>query len=111
MIKLILLLASVLFIAACAQTEEQSSAVEASSAATIEINNFKLIPDTVTIKRGGTVTWVQKDSIAHTVAITDIPESPSLNKGDTWSYTFDKTGNYNYICSIHPSMKGRIIVK
>ena len=110
--KYILLIPLLLFIGACAQQAvEQSSAVEASSAATVRINNFKFIPDTVTIKRGGTVTWVQEDSVPHTISIKDLTESPALSKGDTWSYTFDKTGNYNYICSIHPSMTGRIIVK
>ncbi len=110
--KHILLIPLLLFIGACVQqTEEQSSAVEASTAATVEIKDFKFVPDTVTIKRGGTVTWIQRDSAPHTVALTDIPESPRLEQGDTWSYTFDKTGNYNYICGIHPYMKGRIIVK
>jgi len=110
-VKIILVLFLVFFIAACGQTQEQSSAVEASDSASVEINNFQFIPDTVTIKRGGTVTWLQKDSVAHTVAIKDIEPSPVLNNGDTWSYSFDKTGNYNYICSIHPAMKGKIIVK
>lgn len=111
--KIILITIVILFIASCAPQKpvEQSSATEASSTATVDISDFAFVPDTITIKRGGTVTWIQKDSVPHTVAIEGIPESPSLNQGDTWSYTLDKTGSYKYICSIHPSMEGKIIVK
>ena len=35
----------------------------------------------------------------------------SLAKGATFSFTFDKPGTYTYICSIHPTMKGTVIVK
>ncbi|MEW6062846.1 MAG: cupredoxin family copper-binding protein [Nanoarchaeota archaeon] len=111
-IKIILALFLILFIAACAQqAEEQSSAVEAQDTALIEISNFQFVPGTATIKRGGTVTWVQKDSVAHTIAIKDLQTSSLLNEGEQWNFTFDKTGSYSYICSIHPSMKGKIIVK
>ncbi|MFQ5886404.1 MAG: plastocyanin/azurin family copper-binding protein, partial [Anaerolineae bacterium] len=38
-------------------------------------------------------------------------ESPRLNKGDSWSYTFDVAGTFDYICGLHPSMKGQIIIE
>lgn len=110
--KRIIFVLALFFLVACAKTEtvEQSSAVEAPEKSSIEIKNFAFVPDTITVKRGATVIWIQKDSAPHTVKFDD-EESPTLSVGDTWSKTFDKPGDYKYICAIHPSMKGRVIVK
>ncbi len=110
--KRIIFALALLLLVACAKTEtvEQSSAVQAPEKSSVEINNFAFIPDTITVKRGATVTWTQMDSAPHTVKF-DEEESPTLSIGDTWSKTFDKTGDYRYVCGIHPSMKGRVIVK
>lgn len=108
--KIFGILVLVLFVGACNQTDEQSSAVDAKDSATIEINNFAFNPDTVTIKAGGSVTFVQKDSIQHDVTF-DNKKSPLLKEGENYVIAFDKTGSYKYHCSIHPSMNGKIIVK
>jgi len=100
----------VFFLISCTQTVKQSSAPEAPERSTIEIKNFEFIPDTITVKRGATVSWIHKDSVPHTIKFDD-EESPVLNFGDKFSKTFNKTGEYRYTCGIHPSMKGRIIVK
>ncbi len=81
-----------------------------SERAEVSIEGFTFQPATLTIAPGTTVTWINKDSAAHTVAIAGT-ESPRLDKGDSWSYTFDIAGTFDYICGLHPSMKGRIIVE
>jgi plastocyanin len=82
------------------------------NAAQIMITNFNFDPETITIKAGSTVTWTNQDSVAHTVVAQDGSwKSESLAKGTSFSYTFDKPGTYAYICSIHPTMKGTIIVQ
>jgi amicyanin len=83
-----------------------------SSAATVQVNisNFKFQPQSVTIQKGDTVTWTNQDTVAHDVKFSD-SESPSLNKGDLYSKTFNTPGNYGYFCDIHPYMKGTVIVK
>jgi len=75
----------------------------------IEGNSFK--PDSLTIKVGDTVTWINKDSYNHTVkAKTGEFDSGNMANGAKFSFTFDKEGTYDYICSIHTFMTGKIVV-
>ena len=83
---------------------------------TVDIQGFAFSPDTITITKGTTVTWTNKDSAAHTVkgigaALTSGTfSSGTLNQGQTYSQTFNEAGTFDYECSIHPSMKGKVIV-
>ena len=66
----------------------------------------------MTFKVGECVTWTNNDSATHTVAAGDGTfKSGDLAKGGTFSFTFTKAGTYTYICSIHPQMKGTVIVQ
>ncbi len=69
-------------------------------------------PETVTIKVGDTVTWVNQDAPQHDV-IADNGEFKSdlFDRGQTFSYTFTKAGTYPYHCSIHPGMAGTVVVE
>lgn len=77
---------------------------------TVEITGFAFVPATVTISKGTTIIWTQQDSFPHTVTGTGL-DSGSLGKGQTFSYTFNEAGTFNYICSLHTSMKGTVIVQ
>ncbi len=77
----------------------------------ITIRNFAFEPATLTVKAGTTVTWTNEDSVSHQVHSEGVFDSPALSKGESWEYTFSESGTYDYICSIHPSMKGTIIVE
>lgn len=71
------------------------------------IKDFKFDSNDMTIKKGTTITWTNEDLAPHTVTENDGksgPDSKNLNKGDSYSYTFNTTGSYNYHCSIHPNM-------
>ena len=80
----------------------------------VAISGFAFKPDTLTIKKGDTVVWTQMDNAPHTVSVSKGPEmitSGSMSKGDTFDYTFTKSGTYEYHCSIHPNMKATIVVE
>jgi plastocyanin len=78
----------------------------------VNIANFKFDPGTLTVEVGTKVTWTQLDETIHdSTSKTKVWSSPILNKGDKYSYTFTKAGTYEYWCSIHPEMLGRVIVK
>lgn len=83
----------------------------------VVINNFAFGPATLTVKRGTTVTWINKDGDAHTVtAVTAVGVKPlfgsnPLDTGDSFSFTFSQPGTYAYFCKIHPTMKGVIVVQ
>ncbi|HSF28307.1 MAG TPA: cupredoxin family copper-binding protein [Nitrosopumilaceae archaeon] len=68
-------------------------------------------PAVIKVSAGTTVTWTNDDKIIHTV--TDLGnefDSGFIQPDETWKHTFDAKGNYYYFCSIHPWMKGAVIV-
>lgn len=80
---------------------------------TVTIQDFKFSPATLNVKVGTTVTFVQEDSIPHTATgsgDSSFIKSPTLTKGQTYTVTFTKAGTYDYICSIHPYMRGSVVV-
>jgi plastocyanin len=85
---------------------------EASPISTIHIRDFAFVPTTVTIRAGQTVRFVQDDAAAHTVTAVDKSfDSGNLDKGKSWTHTFDTAGTYAYLCAYHPTMRGTVIVK
>ncbi|OMC43612.1 amidase [Mycobacterium sp. IS-2888] len=77
----------------------------------VSIDNFAFAPATLTVKVGGTVTWTNRDEEPHTVAATDGSfHSPGMGTGATFSHTFPTAGKFDYVCSIHPSMHGTVVV-
>lgn len=96
-------------------TQTNSNTNQASATGAINIKNMAFTPPQITVAKGGTVTWTNNDSIAHTV-VDDLsnvggPASGDIQPGSTYSFTFNKTGSFQYHCSIHPSMRGTIVVK
>ncbi len=78
----------------------------------VKIDNFTFNPATITIKAGSTVHWTNGDDIPHTVASTDkLFKSKTLDTNDNFEYKFDKPGTYDYFCSLHPKMTGKVIVQ
>ena len=68
-------------------------------------------PNPVEVKVGETVTWINDDSGRHTVTSKDGTfDSGVMGKGQSFSYTFDKAGEYPYFCSPHPGMVGTVVV-
>ncbi len=78
--------------------------------AEVKVIDFSFYPAEVTIVKGGTVTWSQKDGDPHTVTGGDF-SSGKLSQGLTYSHTFNEAGTYDYWCTIHSSMRGKVTVK
>jgi plastocyanin len=76
----------------------------------VEITNYKFNPSVITIKKWDTVTWVNNDTVPHIVKWSNF-EWPSQAKWESFSYTYSEVGTFDYICSIHPTMKWQVIVK
>lgn len=78
----------------------------------VKIFNYKFDPEVLTVPAGTTVTWTNKDEVPHSVVSSDkrFTQSGGLDTGDTYSYTFKDAGSYEYFCSLHPFMKGKIVV-
>ena len=67
----------------------------------------------LTVKTGTTVTWTNDDpGVLHTVTSVDaIFDSGFLDEGDSWSYTFEEEGEFEYFCAPHPWMRAKVIVE
>ena len=84
----------------------------AASAATVDIDNFAFTPAALTITAGTTVTWKNEDDSPHRIGDKNGTfKSAALDTDDSFSHTFAAPGEYPYICTIHPYMVGKIIVK
>lgn len=82
----------------------------ASPVVSIDHNTF--IPSEITVAPGTIVTWVNNEAMPHTVVdLNKGFRSKTLVKDAKFSFTFTTTGDYSYLCSIHPNMKGKVIVK
>ncbi|MBI0583046.1 MAG: cupredoxin domain-containing protein [Methanomassiliicoccus sp.] len=79
----------------------------------VDIRDFSFDPGTLTVANGTTVTWTNLDSFDHTVTFDNGPfiSSELMSRGEMFNVTFDRSGTYNYHCSIHPSMTGTIVVE
>ncbi len=79
----------------------------------VDIQNLAFSPAGLTIKSGDTITWTNKDAVAHQIISDSGNEisSPSLSQGTPYSHKFTTPGTYRYHCSIHPSMTGTVVVQ
>ena len=104
-----LLIASLLIIGAsgCYST----APVTTGTGNSITIENFAFNPSDLTISAGTTVTWTNNQNVQHTVTFDDGSSDVTIGPGQTIEKTFSTAGEYTYHCAIHPSMKGKIIVK
>jgi amicyanin len=80
--------------------------------AAVQIDDFAFSPPGLTVKAGTTVTWRNKDDIPHTIASSArLFKSKALDTDDSYSFTFNEPGSYQYFCSLHPHMTGKIVVE
>jgi plastocyanin len=81
-------------------------------AATVVIENMKFNPDTITVKKNETITWVNKDMFPHTATAVDKTfDSKVLQPGKSFKYKAKKTGTFEYKCDLHPTMKASLTVQ
>jgi len=77
----------------------------------IEIKAFLYSPKDLIVTAGTTVTWINDDPAPHTiVGVNKTFRSPALDTGDQYSYTFKTAGVFEYFCTLHPQMVGRVVV-
>jgi len=80
---------------------------------TIEIRELKFQPSVLTVKVRDTVKWTNNDIVPHTATSTKPKKFDSgiLPVGSSWEYVAVKKGTYLYNCTLHPNMKGTLVVQ
>jgi len=79
---------------------------------TVPISGGSYHPKVLTIKKGTTVTWINRQTDPHTVtSVNGLFDSGIIKPGGHYKYTFTKTGVYRYYCTLHPkTMRGIMVV-
>jgi plastocyanin len=97
-----------------AETSEQPAKQSGGGGgAQVSMENIEFEPANVTIETGATVTWTNDDTLGHDVTGDDFKSGAAggLQSGDTFEHTFSEPGTYDYVCTVHPGMKGSVTVK
>jgi plastocyanin len=88
-----------------------AAATSAGTAAKIvEMTDSAFAPNAIDVKVGDTVTFVDKDEIAHTATAEGTFDSGTLRQGARFDFKATKAGSFDYVCIFHPGMTGRINV-
>ena len=96
---------------ACVTFVAFGSDLRASEPMSVEIQDSRFLPQTLTVPAGTTVRWVNRDEETHTVtSATGLFGSAGLEIGEAYGHTFTSPGAYQYTCDLHPFMHGIIIV-
>jgi plastocyanin len=77
----------------------------------VNIASFAFLPAKISATVGKALTFLNSDDTPHQISVANGPRTAVFLRGQRASLTFDKPGEYNYICGLHPSMKGMIEVR
>ncbi len=118
---LALLFLIALFMVSCSspqQTDgvEESPEEMAPAEGEVVMQGITFQPPEITVQVGTAVTWVNEDSVSHTVTSGTRGEATgefdaSVAPGESFSFTFEEAGRFDYFCSIHPGMDGSVIAE
>jgi plastocyanin len=74
------------------------------------ITNAGFDPATISVRRGTTITWTNRDNKTHTVTTT-ATDSGAINKGETYTATLEDKGTIEYKCRLHKGEVCTVTVK
>ncbi len=79
---------------------------------TVTMENMRFEPESLTVARGDTVVWVNKDLVPHT-ATSESGEfdSGTIQAEKSWTFTARQKGGFAYTCTFHPTMTAMLGVK
>jgi len=94
------------------QSEKEASA-DGAKTNQIVIKDFHFTPQTLTVKSGEKITWINRDEEPHTVVSVEkqFKKSAPLDTDQEFTITTGAPGTYTYFCSVHPKMTGTIVVE
>jgi plastocyanin len=79
---------------------------------TVVIEAMQFSPSVIEVNPGDTVVWANKDFFPHTVTAQDRSfDSGEIASNRSWKFTARKKGVFRYVCTLHPTMKGSLVVK
>ena len=99
-------------IAVALAASDPSNGASPAQAVQISIDKFSFAPKEITIEPETRIVWTNHDETPHTVASNDKSfASKGLDTDDKFEHTFDREGDFGYICTVHPFMAGVVHVR
>jgi plastocyanin len=94
-------------------TDPSSSSAGANTVKQVTIKDYLYEPATITVPKGTTVTFANRDSTPHTATSkqSGVFESGSIDTGKSAKITLEDSGTFAYYCLFHPFMKGTVVVE
>jgi plastocyanin len=78
----------------------------------VKIEGMKFIPERLEVRAGDTITWTNQDFLPHSVTAAKAHvESGEIAPNKRFKLVAKKKGEMPYICRLHPSMQGTVVVK
>jgi plastocyanin len=78
----------------------------------VNIENMQFQPDVVSAAPGDSIVWTNNDLFPHTAtAKSGDFDSHDIKPGESWTYKVSKSGEIEYVCSFHPTMKAAVRVR
>ena len=78
---------------------------------TVTIEGMQFKPQVITVKRGDTIVWRNRDVVPHTATAAGLFDSGGIANGKSWSHVAAKAGKHDYVCTYHPGMKATVVVQ
>ena len=100
-----------LLIAACGLPFTATPAAGGPAAHTVVIEAMEFHPQRLTVRRGDTVVWVNKDPFPHTATAAGVFDSHSIPAGGSWKHSVREPGEFAYLCTLHSNMRAVLEVK
>ena len=112
-IRIAALVCSISSLSLSALGGETKDAAVGASGNKIEIKDFAFNPQTITVKSGEKITWINRDEEPHTIVSVEkqFKKSSALDTDQEFTITAGAPGTYTYFCSVHPKMTGTIVVE
>lgn len=98
--------------AACLAAVLAAPAWAAPAVHTVTIDGMRFVPEVLEVKAGDRVIWRNKDPFPHNArGASGAPASPDIASGASWTYTPARRGRFPYLCTLHSTMRGTLVVK
>ncbi len=88
-----------------------SAAAERARTHEVQIQGLLYVPETLTVRPGDVIVWINKDPFPHTVTAPGAFDSGPIAAGKSWRFTAKKPGAHPYLCTLHTTMKGTLRVE
>jgi plastocyanin len=100
---LVVVLLALLAIASCGRRRPQTY--------TVTMKGMAFVPAEVVVNQGDTVVWRNDDFFPHTATAAGVFSSGEIASQASWQWRADRKGEHAYVCTLHPTMKARLVVR